>query len=93
MFPFFVLLPVLAAREPTLVDAMKNGDGLMIAAVGAQHLLVSHERGPVVMDLKGDVIGGLDGPARRPEAIATSADGRWIVVSTWEGLMRYRVAK
>ena len=69
------------------------GDGLAVVAVGAEHLLASHERGPVVMDLQGAVVGGLGGPARRPDAIAASADGRWIVVATWEGLLRYRVVE
>lgn len=74
-------------------QARGPGDGLAVVAVGAEHLLASHERGPVVMDLQGAVVGGLGGPARRPEAIAASADGRWIVVATWEGLLRYRVVE
>jgi hypothetical protein len=72
-------------------QARGPGDGLAVAAVGAERVLASHERGPVVLDLQGEVVGGLGGPARRPEAIAASADGAWIVVATWEGLLRYRV--
>lgn len=71
-------------------QARGPGDGLLLVPLG-ENLLVSTERGPVVLDAAAGVLGGLGGPARRPEAMAVSADGEWIVVSTWEGLLRYRV--
>ncbi len=71
--------------------AQGPGSGLIVKAVGAERLLVSTHRGPVVLDLAGDVVGGLGGPARLPEALAASPDGSWMVVGTWEGLLRYRV--
>jgi hypothetical protein len=69
------------------------GSGLALAALGPERLLVSTRRGPVVLDLEGEVLGGLGGPARLPESLATSADGGWMVIGTWEGLLRYRVVE
>jgi hypothetical protein len=68
------------------------GAGLDVVAVGPDRLLVTDHRGPVLLGMDGEVLGGLGGPARLPEAIAASPDGAWIVVGTWEGLLRYRVA-
>ncbi len=67
------------------------GIGLAVAAVGADRLLVTTHRGPLVIDLDGQELGGLGGPARLSESIAASPDGHWLVVGTWEGLLRYRV--
>jgi hypothetical protein len=66
------------------------GDGLLLEPLG-ENLLVSTERGPLVLDASAEALGGLGGPARRPESFAVSADGTRIVVATWEGLLRYRV--